>query len=250
MKPPPFEYHAPESVEEACALLSALEDAKVLAGGQSLVPLLNFRLARPAHLVDINRIPNLDRVYERDGGVAVQAVARQADVEDSHVVARACPLLLAAVRLVAHRVIRNRGTVCGSLAHADPASELPAVLLALGGNVIARSTRGDRVIAAVDLFTSVMQTTLAQDELLVEAWFPASPKQSAITEESRRHGDFALAGAVLAGDRLALFGVAATPVLADPKNPTHGLQPSGDLEATPEFRLHLVRVLTDRVFAA
>ncbi len=208
MKPPPFEYHAPASVDEACALLSTLEDAKVLAGGQSLVPLLNFRLARPAHIVDINRIPNLDRIYERDGGVAVQA------------------------------------------AHADPASELPAVLLALGGHVVARSTRGERTIPAADLFTSLMQTALAADELLVEAWFPASPKQSAIAEESRRHGDFALAGAVRAGDRLALFGVAPTPVLADPKDPTKALQPSGDLEATPEFRLHLVQVLTDRVFAS
>ena len=250
MKPPLFEYHAPVSVEEACALLASLEDAKVLAGGQSLVPLLNFRLARPAHVVDVNRIPTLARIYERDGGVAVQALARQADVEDSELVARVCPLLSAAVRLVAHRVIRNRGTVCGSLAHADPASELPAVLLALGGSITARSTRGDRVIPAANLFTSVMETALAHDELLIEAWFPASPKPAAITEESRRHGDFALAGAVRAGDRLALFGVAATPVLADPTDPTRGLQPSGDLEATPEFRLHLVRVLTDRVFAA
>jgi CO/xanthine dehydrogenase FAD-binding subunit len=250
MKPPQFEYHAPSTVEEACALLGSLEDAKVLAGGQSLVPLLNFRLARPAHLVDINRIPAVDRIYERDGGVAVQALARQSAVEDSELVARICPLLTAAVRLVAHRVIRNRGTVCGSVAHADPASELPAVLLALRGHAVARSTRGDRVIPAADLFTSVMQTALAPDELLVEAWFPASPSKSAIVEESRRHGDFALAGAVRSGDRLALFGVAATPVLADPKNPTQGLQPSGDLEATPEFRLHLVQILTDRVFAA
>jgi CO/xanthine dehydrogenase FAD-binding subunit len=250
LKPPPFEYHAPASADEACRLLGSLEDAKVLAGGQSLVPLLNFRLARPAHLVDINRIPDLARIYERDGGVAVHALARQSDIEDSELVARLCPLLSSAVRLVAHRVIRNRGTVCGSLAHADPASELPAVLLALGGSVTARSTRGDRVIAAADLFTSVMQTALAPDELLIEAWFPASPKQSSIAEESRRHGDFALAGAVRAGERLALFGVAMTPVLADPKDPTRGLQPSGDLEASPEFRLHLVRVLTDRVFAA
>src|ERR1700693_2812641 len=145
VKPPPFEYHAPATVEEACALLGSLEDAKVLAGGQSLIPLLNFRLARPAHLIDINRIRGLDAVYERDGGVAVQALARQAAVEDSEVVARVCPLLTAAVRLVAHRVIRNRGTVCGSLAHADSASELPAVLLALDGHVIARSARGERV---------------------------------------------------------------------------------------------------------
>lgn len=250
MKPPHFEYHAPTSVDEACGLLASLEDAKVLAGGQSLVPLLNFRLARPAHLVDINRIPNLNRIYERDGGVAVQALARQADAEDSEVVARRCPLLASAVRLVAHRVIRNRGTVCGSLAHADPASELPAVLLALRGHVVARSTRGSRIIPAADFFTSVMQTKLAHDELLTEAWFPASTGKFAIAEESRRHGDFALAGAVRYGDRLALFGVAPTPVLADRSDPTRGLQPSGDLEATPEFRLHLVQVLTDRVFAA
>jgi CO/xanthine dehydrogenase FAD-binding subunit len=250
VKPPPFQYHAPASVDEACAMLGALEDAKVLAGGQSLVPLLNFRLARPAHLVDINPIPDLGRIYERDGGVAVQALARQADVEDSELVRQSCPLLAAAVRLVAHRVIRNRGTVCGSLAHADPASELPAVLLALGGHVIARSIRGDRVIPASELFTSVLQTTLANDELLLEAWFPRSSTKSAIVEESRRHGDFALAGAVRAGEQLALFGVAATPVLADREDPTRGLQPSGDLEATPEFRLHLVKVLTERVFAA
>jgi carbon-monoxide dehydrogenase medium subunit len=249
LKPPPFEYHAPTSIDEACALLASLEDAKVLAGGQSLVPLLNFRLARPAHIVDINRIPNLNRIYELDDGVVVPALARQAEVEDSELVARVCPLLTAAVRLVAHRVIRNRGTVCGSLAHADPASELPAVLLALNGQLVAQSIRGHRVIPAADFFTSVMETTLAPDELLTEVWFPASTGTYAIAEESRRHGDFALAGAVRAGDRLALFGVAATPVLADPNNPTQGLQPSGDLEATPEFRLHLVQVLTDRLFA-
>jgi carbon-monoxide dehydrogenase medium subunit len=231
-------------------MLASLEDAKVLAGGQSLVPLLNFRLARPAHLVDINRIAGLDRIYERDGGVAVQALARQSAVEDSQLAGRVCPLLTAAVRLVAHRVIRNRGTVCGSLAHADPASELPAVLLVLRGHVVARSTRGSRIIPAADFFTGVMETKLAHDELVAEAWFPASTGRFAIAEESRRHGDFALAGAVRYGDRLALFGVAPTPVLADRNDPTHGLHPSGDLEATPEFRLHLVEVLTERVFAA
>jgi CO/xanthine dehydrogenase FAD-binding subunit len=250
MKPAPFEYHAPISVEEACELLGSLDDAKVLAGGQSLIPLLNFRLARPAHLVDINRIAALDRIYERDGGVAVQALARQADVEDSELVARACPLLSEAVRLVAHRVIRNRGTVCGSIAHADPASELPAVLLALGGSVVARSARGQRTIPADQLFKGVFETSLAPDEVLVEAWFPASENEHAILEESRRHGDFALAGVVRSGDRVALFGVAPTPVLADRSDPARGLQPSSDLEATPEFRLHLVRVLTEKAFAA
>ena len=250
MKPPPFEYHAPATVEEACWLLGSLEDAKVLAGGQSLIPLLNFRLARPRHLVDINRVSGLDRIYERDGGVAMQAMVRQAAVEDSDLVARTCPLLVAAVRLVAHRVIRNRGTVCGSLAHADPASELPAVLLALGGQVVARSTRGERAIPAEKLFSGLFETTLEPDEMVLEAWFPASPRPFAILEETRRHGDFALAGVVRAGTRLALFGVASTPVLADPRDPTHGLQPGGDLEASADFRLHLVRVLTEQAFAA
>ena len=250
MKPPPFQYHAPADVDAACALLRTLEDAKVLAGGQSLMPLLNFRLARPAHLVDINGVRELDRVYERDGGVAVQALARQAQVEDSELAARVCPLLPRALRLVAHRVIRNRGTVCGSIAHADPASELPAVLLALGGHVVARSERGERTIPATELFTGVFETALTPDELLVEAWFPASPEPSSIHEESRRHGDFALAGVVRAGERLALFGVAPVPVIADAADPTRGLQPSGDLEASPEFRLRLVRVLVERALAA
>ncbi len=250
MKPPLFQYHAPATIDEACALLGSLEDAKVLAGGQSLMPLLNFRLARPQHLVDINRVRDADRVYERDGGVAVQALVRQAAVEDSELVARVCPLLRDAVRLVAHRVIRNRGTVCGSIAHADPASELPAVLLALGGQVVARSTRGERTIAADQLFAGMFETALAPDELVVETWFPPSPAPFAIIEETRRHGDFALAGIVRARDRLALFGVASTPVLADVSDPTRGLQPTGDVEATPEFRLHLIRTLTEKAWAA
>jgi aerobic carbon-monoxide dehydrogenase medium subunit len=250
MKPPPFEYHAPTSVEEACRLIGSLDEAKILAGGQSLIPLLNFRLARPRHLVDINRVAGLDRIYERDGGVAVQALVRQAAVEDSEVVARVCPLLSDAVRLVAHRVIRNRGTVCGSIAHADPASELPAVLLALGGHVVVRSTRGERSVQADQLFRGMFETTLAPDEVVVEAWFPEIHDSFAILEESRRHGDFALAGVVRADSKLSLFGVAPTPVLADPRDPTRGLEPSADVEATPEFRLHLVRVLAEKAFAA
>jgi CO/xanthine dehydrogenase FAD-binding subunit len=249
VKPAPFEYHAPTTVDEVCSMLASLEDAKVLAGGQSLMPLLNFRLARPQHLIDINRVDGLDRIYERDGGIAVQALVRQADIEDSHRAARICPLLTEAVGLVAHRVIRNRGTVCGSIAHADPASELPAVLLALGGHVMVRSVRGERLIAAEQLFKGVFETAVAPDEVVVEAWFPELAGKFAILEESRRHGDFALAGVVRAGDILALFGVAPTPVLADPANPTAGLQPSGDLEATPDFRIHLVRVLTEKAFA-
>ena len=250
MKPPPFEYHAPTTIDAACSMLASLEDAKVLAGGQSLIPLLNFRLARPTHVVDINRIGGLDRVYERDGGVAVQALARQAAVEDSEIVARVCPLLADATRLVAHRVIRNRGTVCGSIAHADPASELPAVLLALGGHIVARSSRGERRIEATELFQGVFETSLAADELVVEAWFPKSPRPHRIVEESRRHGDFALAGVVRAGERITLFGVAATPVVADPRDPSRGLQPSSDLEASADFKLHLVRALTAKALAA
>ncbi|HLQ61860.1 MAG TPA: FAD binding domain-containing protein [Candidatus Acidoferrales bacterium] len=250
MKPPPFEYHAPATVAEAVELLASLEDAKVLAGGQSLIPLLNFRLARPAHLVDINRLQDAPGVYERDGGLAVGCLVRQSEAERHPLLRERCPLLPEALRQVAHRPIRNRGTVCGSLAHADPAAEVPAVLLALGGHVVARSARGQRRVEAGDLFRGVFETSLEPDELLLEAWFPAFTGRRAFLEESRRQGDFALAGVCLAGERLALFGVAPTPVLADPKDPTRGLSPSGDLEATPEFRLHLVRVLVKRALAA
>jgi carbon-monoxide dehydrogenase medium subunit len=250
MKPPPFEYHAPRTVEEALSMLASLEDPKVLAGGQSLVPLLNFRLARPANLVDINRIDALSRVYERDGGVAVGAIARQADAERDALLLKHCPLVALGLHHVAHFVIRNRGTVVGSIAHADPAAEMPAVLLALGGHVVARSTRGERVIEAKDLFLGAFETSLQPDELVLEAWFPRFTERTALVEESRRHGDFAMAGVALAGERMALFGVAPTPVLADPADPTRGLTPSGDLEATPEFRLHLIKVLVQRAIAA
>jgi CO/xanthine dehydrogenase FAD-binding subunit len=246
MKPPAFDYHRPPSIDEAVRLLAGLVDAKVLAGGQSLVPLLNFRLARPAHLVDINEVAGLDRVYERDGGVAVGATVRQAAAERDSLLRDRCPLVPLAVRHVAHQVIRNRGTVCGSLAHADPAAELPAVLLLLGGQVVARSSRGVRKIDARDLFRGTFETSLEPDELVTEAWFPTHSGPVALEEESRRHGDYALAGVVRAGDRLALFGVADTPVLADREDPARGLTPSGDLEASPEFKVHLVRVLARR----
>lgn len=246
MKPPPFTYHAPDTVAEAVELLATLDDAKVLAGGQSLVPLLNFRLARPAHLVDINRIGELSHVYERDRGVAVGAIVRQAEAERHPTLAGRCPLVPLALRHVAHHVIRNRGTVCGSLAHADPAAELCAVLLVLDGHVTARSRRGERRIEARDLFLGAFETALEPDELVTEAWFPAHDADVALMEESRRHGDFAMAGVARAGRRIALFGVAPTPVLADPDDPARGLRPSADLEATAEFKLHLVRVLVER----
>jgi aerobic carbon-monoxide dehydrogenase medium subunit len=248
MKPPPFEYHAPAAVADAVELLAGLDDARVLAGGQSLIPLLNFRLARPAHLVDINRLPGLDGIRERDGGVAVGATVRQADAESSPLLRARCPLLPLALRHVAHHVVRNRGTVCGSLAHADPAAELGAVLLVLGGHVVARSVRGERAIAAADLFAGPFETSLAPDELVTEAWFPAhAAGDVGLLEESRRHGDFAMAGVARHRDRLALFAVAGTPVLADPADPTRGLAPSPNLEASAEFKLHLVGVLAARV---
>lgn len=249
MKPPPFEYHAPESATAAVGLLGELEDAKVLAGGQSLIPLLNFRLARPEHLVDINRIQELDRVYERDGGVAVGATVRQAAAEHDPLLNRLCPLVPLALHHVAHRVIRNRGTVCGSIAHADPAAELCAALLALEGKVVARSTRGERAINASDFFLGTFETALEADELVTEVWFPAHGADVALVEESRRHGDYAMAGVARAGARLALFGVAPTPVLAEAADPTRGLQPSADLESSPEFKLHLVRTLVERAAA-
>ena len=248
MKPPPLQHHAPATVAEALSLLAGLEDAKVLAGGQSLVPLLNFRLARPAHLVDVNRLDELAAVTERDGGVAVGATVRQADAERHPLLRERCPLVPLALRQVAHHVVRNRGTVCGSLAHADPAAELPAVLLALGGHVVARSVRGERVIEAADLFLGAFETALAPDELVVEAWFPAHMAADvALVEETRRHGDFAMAGVARWRDRLALFGVAPTPVLWDPGR---RLEPSADLEASGEFKRHLVEVLVERVRAA
>jgi CO/xanthine dehydrogenase FAD-binding subunit len=234
------------SVAEAVSLLGDLEDAKVLAGGQSLIPLLNFRLARPEHLVDINGLRELDRVYERDGGVAVGATVRQTDAERDPLLTRLCPLVPLALHHVAHRVIRNRGTVCGSIAHADPAAELCAALLALDGQVVARSTRGERAIGVAGFFLGTFETALEPDELVTEVWFPAHEADVALVEESRRHGDYAMAGVARAGTRLALFGVAPTPVLADPADPTRGLHPSGDLESTPEFKLHLVRTLVRR----
>ena len=251
MKPPPLQHHAPSSLGDALVLLARLDDAKVLAGGQSLVPLLNFRLARPAHLVDVNRLDGLAAVYERDGGVAVGATVRQAEAERHPLLRERCPLVPLALRHVAHHVVRNRGTVCGSLAHADPAAELPAALLALGGHVVVRSVRGERRIEAGDLFVGAFETALAPDELVAEAWVPAHRAEDvALVEESRRHGDFAMAGVARHGDRLALFGVAATPVLADPADPTRGLAPSGDLDASPAFKLELLRVLAERALLA
>ena len=195
MKPAPFAYECPSDVAEAVELLASHDgDARPLAGGQSLVPLLNFRLARPAVLVDLNRIETLSRIRVSDGALCIGAMARQAVVEADPDVARGWPLLTEAIGHIAHPQIRNRGTVGGSLAHNDPAAELPAVMLALDAEMSAQGPQGQRTIAAGDFFAGTMETALAPDELLTEIGIPALPEGAGwgFQEAARRQGDFAL----------------------------------------------------------
>ena len=195
MKPAPFAYECPSDVAEAVELLASHGgDARPLAGGQSLVPLLNFRLARPAVLVDLNRIEALARITVEDGALRLGAMARQASVETDARVARGWPLLTEAIGHIAHPQIRNRGTVGGSLAHNDPAAELPAVMLALDAEMSAQGPQGQRTIAARDFFAGTMETALGADELLTEIAVPALPEGTGwgFQEAARRQGDFAL----------------------------------------------------------
>jgi CO/xanthine dehydrogenase FAD-binding subunit len=216
VKPAPFEYVAPRTLREALAGLD--EDAKALAGGQSLVPLLNFRLARPARIVDLNRVEELAYVRRSGGTLHVGALTRQSVIERSPLVARAWPLLEQAVRQVAHPAIRNRGTVGGSVAHADPNAELPVAVAALDARLHVRSAAGERTIEVADFFLAPLMTTLAPEELLVEIELPALPDGAgtAFVEHARTHGDFAIAGAavVRAGTEhaaIALLGAGPTP---------------------------------------
>jgi CO/xanthine dehydrogenase FAD-binding subunit len=281
VKPPPFTYHAPETLDEALdALARAGDDGKVLAGGQSLIPLLNMRLAAPGHLIDINRVTELDTVEVTPEGVWAGALARHARVERSDEAAAVQPLLRAALRHVAHPVVRNRGTVVGSLAHADPAAELPAVLAVLGGSVEAASPRGRRTVPAAEFFAGPLESSLRCGELAVRAFFPALPERSgaAFTEVSRRHGDYAMAGAaaVVALDddqrvcsaRVAYLSIAATPLVLDltaslGRRPPvtcdwaaaagyarDHIDPDGDIHATAAYRRHLAGVLTERTLRA
>src|SRR5436190_16954836 len=227
MKPASFEYHAPRTVEEAVGLLAELGDeAKVIAGGQSLVPMLALRLAVFGHLVDVGRIEEMRDVSRRNGTLVVGGGTREVVLERDRMVAEAVPLLADATPFIGHFQIRNRGTVGGSLAHADPAAEYPAVALALDAEMEVRSVRGSRLVNAADFFTGVWTTSLEPDELLVAARFPVWNGRCgfAVEEVARRHGDFALAGAV-AGVQLAddgtvaraaigLFGMGSTPVRA------------------------------------
>src|SRR5712692_7015485 len=176
MKPPRFDYLAPTSVDEALALLAELgEDAKVLAGGQSLVPLLNFRLVRPGHLVDLNEIPDLGYIRHENGRIVIGAMTRQRSVEVSDLVSERCPLLAEAMRQIGHVQIRNRGTIGGSLAHADPAAELPAVVAALGGELVVRSRTGQRTLTSEQFFVTYLTTAVDPAELLVEIRLPVAP---------------------------------------------------------------------------
>jgi carbon-monoxide dehydrogenase medium subunit len=222
VKPPPFAYDRAGSVDEALALLAEHgDDAKVLAGGQSLVPLLNFRLARPERLIDINEVPGLDRL-ELNGTLRIGALTRQATIEGSEEIRDRVPLLHEAIRHVAHPQIRNRGTVGGSVAHADPSAELPAAFAALDAAFRLRSAAGVRTVMSDEMFVTHLTTALAPDELLmeIEVALPAPGTGSAFVEFARRHGDFALAGAAvlvrLAADgscrRAAIALLAAGPV--------------------------------------
>jgi carbon-monoxide dehydrogenase medium subunit len=280
MKPPRFDYHAPTTVDDALSLLARYGgEAKVLAGGQSLMPLLNFRLTRPAALVDLNRIAALAYIREVDGQVRLGAMTRQRAIELSPVVRARLPLLGEATRWVGHLPIRTRGTVGGSLAHADPAAEYPAVLTALEGEVVARGPRGERVIQPADLFQTYLTTSLAPDEILTEVRLPAMPAGSgyAFEEFARRHGDFAIGGIAAmivvegrrcARARLATAGAGPVPVrlraaeaileseglsdaavAAAAERASELVEPDSDLHASAAYRRHLTAVLTGRAVA-
>ena len=278
MKPAAFEYLAPSSLEEVLALLEQYGDeAKILAGGQSLVATMNFRLAQPAVLIDINGVIELDSIREEEQGLLIGALTRQRAVERSEAVARRCPLLFETMPFIAHPQIRNRGTFGGSLAHADPASELPAVALVLEAEMVARSTNVTREIAAEDFFVGLFETALGDGELLTEVRIPdqAPGTGTAFLEMSRRKGDFALVGVAalvgLSADgrvdrcRIALHSVADRAILAQSamnalvgtagdqdalaraaKAAREDITPEGDLHASAAFRSHLTEVLVGR----
>ncbi len=242
MKLPPVDYEAPETVSEALELLAEHHDeASVLAGGQSLIPLLALRLARPAVLVDINGIAELSGVSTADGRMAIGAMTRECVAEESTTVADTVPLLAAALPLIGHEAIRSRGTIGGSLAHADPAAELPAVALALDAEFVVRSKSGERIIPAAEWFEGYLTTSRRPDELLVEVRFPTAGPGTGISfqEVARRHGDFAIVGlaasltlsdGAISNARLAFAGISDVPVrAAEAENLLVGEMPSAEL---------------------
>ena len=279
MKPPEFDYVAPATVDEAVTALRDDEDAKVLAGGQSLIALLNLRMTYPTKLVDLRRIPGLDGIAAGGDTVRIGAMTRQRAVERDARIADRCPLLHEALRHVAHPQIRSRGTMGGSIAHADPAAELPAVLLALDGAVEVVGAGGARTIPASQLFQSFMTTALEPTDVMVAVTVPASRPGSgaACVEVARRHGDFALCGAVahvtrgaggrIADARLAFLGMSDTPVRARAAEASFagsdggadaaaaaaaqaldGWEPLEDPSMSAEYRAHLAKVVARRAF--
>jgi carbon-monoxide dehydrogenase medium subunit/6-hydroxypseudooxynicotine dehydrogenase subunit alpha len=282
VKPPIFEYDAPTSVEETLALLERhVDDVKVLAGGQSLVPLLNFRLARPGRLVDINGVGELAYITRRDGTLRIGALTRHAALERSRIVAEGWPVLTDALAVLAHAQIRNRGTVGGSVAHADPAAELPVAFAALDARFHARSTRGARVIEWRDFFLTHLTSALEPDELLTEIEVPPLPARSggAFVEYARRHGDFALGGACVTislGDdgrcsraAIALLAAAPTPLRSDAGEAAlvgtavtaadadraaalavEGIDPTGDIHGSSDYRKKLIEAMVRRAVTA
>ncbi len=282
MKPAPFDYFDPTTLPEALALLAQYGDeGKVLAGGQSLLPLMYLRLATPRYLVDVNRVAGLDYMRVEGTTLCIGATTRQRTVERAVPVQMGWPLVVEALRQVGHAPIRNRGTFGGSIAHADPAAELPAVLVALEGTVRAVSAAGERVVPADEFFVAYLTTALDPTELLVEVRLPAPPAGSgwAFLEVSRRHGDFALVGLAcllaleadgrhIAAARLAFTGVGGTPLRAreaeaalvgEVAGPAAfaraaalaqaAAEPDSDVHASAEFRRHLVGVVARRGLA-
>ena len=246
MKAPAFDYLRAGTVAEACTLLTTHgPDARLLAGGQSLLPAMNLRLASPSLLIDIGRIGGLDGIAVQDGMLRIGALVRHAAILRSPVIAQHAPLLTEAMRHVAHPAIRARGTIGGNLAHADPASELPACMLALEATIEATSASGVRHIRAEDFFTGLFQTALEPNEMLTAIEIPLITRPWFFQEIARRSGDYAIVGLAAVGSRLAFFSVSDRPVLRDP-SAALALDPPGDLQASGAMRVHLAGVLRDR----
>ena len=254
MKPAPFAYHRPSTREEVDGLLAELgADAKLLAGGQSLIPILNMRLAAPAHIVDLNFLRDEPgQPVLEDGALAFGPLVRLRAAEHSPLVAERLPLLAEVLGHVAHPAIRSRGTLVGSIAHADPAAELPALLVLLEGSARVRGAGGARTVPAVELFAGHLETTLEPGEWIEEIRLPAH-RGGAFEEFARRHGDYALCGvaAIADGGGVALSFVGMGPVplrlTGDVADAVGRLEPEDDIHASAAYRLHLARRLGERV---